>query len=95
MIKNFNVPILKLDGTEFDDKPTLQSISVLALTTPVRSDESVDINRKLSLYRLAQRLTLDEEVDVTAEDIVLIKDRISKVIQNVVVIGRAFDLLEV
>lgn len=92
---DLKVPILKLDGTEFEDKPTLQSVVVLALTTPIRSDESIDINSKLSSYRLACKLAINEEVDITAEDIVLIKERIGKVIQNVVVIGRVFDLLDV
>lgn len=94
MIKNFNVPILKLDGTEFDDKLTLQTVTLLSLITPIRSDESKDTNYKLSLYRLAQKINSSHEVDITAEDIVLIKDRISTVMQNIVVIGRAFDMLE-
>lgn len=95
MLINLSSSILKLDDTEFDDKLTLQAVIILALTTIIRSDESTKIEHKIKLYKLAQKISQSAEVDLTAEDIVLIKDRIAATIQNVVVIGRAFDLLEV
>ena len=91
---NLDVPILQLDGTEFSDKPTLKIICFLSVTTPIKSDETLTAADKIRLYRLAQRIAGDSVVDLDAEDVALLKDRISKVIAHVVVLGRAFDMLE-
>ena len=91
---NLNQPILQLDGTEFSDKPTLKIICFLAVTTPLKTDEALAAAEKLRLYRLAQKIAADSVADFDAEDIALLKDRICKVIAHVVVLGRAFDMLE-
>lgn len=96
MKRNLNAPILQLDGTEFPgkNKQTLQSVCFVALTTPQEDDGSLNAETKMSLYRLAQKIVKGGEVELTAEEIALLKDRIGKVFVHVVVLGRAFELLE-
>ena len=91
---NLDVPILQLDGTEFSDKPTLKIICFLSVTTPLKSDESLAAEQKIRLYRLAQRIAGAGVVDLDSEDITLLKDRIAKAVAHIVVIGRAFDMIE-
>lgn len=91
---DLNSPILQLDGTEFGDKLTLKSVCFLAVTTPHKDDEGMAVDLRMRLYRLAQRLVAGGISDFDAEDIALLKERIGKTIAPVVIMGRAFDLLE-
>lgn len=94
MKRNLDAPILQLDGSEFSDKATLGTVCFSAVVAVIPADQNSDITQKIALYNLAQILAKGGEVDLTSEDIVLLKDRVGKVISNVIAIGRVFELLE-
>ena len=95
MKRNLDVEILQLDGGSFADFPTLRAVCSVALVTPHRSDESKTLIEKLVLYRLAQKIiAAPEEVDLSSEDIVLLKGRVNLIINSIVIVGRVHDLLE-
>lgn len=94
MKRNLDALILQLDGNPFEDKATLKTVVFMAVTTPLQADQHDSVDQKIRLYTLAQKVYQGGEVDLSAEDISLIKDRIGKVFNHVVVIGRAFELLE-
>jgi hypothetical protein len=94
MKRNFSTPILKIDGTAFDDKPTLATVSFMALTANLPGDDRMTGEQKVKLYKLAHLVVHAGGVkEVTAEDIALLKDRIGKAF-GVLVVGAAWDLLE-
>lgn len=94
MKRNLDAPILDLEGRPFEDQATLKTVSFLAATASLPSDQNLSVSSKLELYSLAQKLHTGGEVDLTAEEISLLKDRIGKTFASVIVIGRAFELLE-
>lgn len=94
MKRNLDARILQIDETEFPDKPTLKIIAFMGVTTPVQGDVHLDIKVKLEMYRLAHVIAKGGIAEFTAEDVVLIKDRIGKVCANIVTIGRCFDILD-
>lgn len=94
MKRDFDALILKLDGEPFEDKATLKTVAFLSVTTPLQEDSMLPVEQKMKLYGLAQKVHRGGIVDLSAEDMALLKSRIGSVFNNVVVIGRAFDLLE-
>lgn len=94
MKRNLEAPILDLDGKPLPDEATLKSVLFLAVTTPQKDDDRLDVKKKLELYSLAQKVHAGGEVDFTAEEIAALKDRVAKVFVHVVVVGRTFELLE-
>lgn len=94
MKRNLDTLILNIDGQPFEDSATLKTVCFLAATATLPTDQNAPIANKLALYALAQKLHIGGEVDLTAEEIALLKERIGKAFASVVVIGRAFELLE-
>lgn len=94
MKRNLDLPITQLDGTEFKEKLTLQKICFSSIISVLPSDESLDITTKLKFYQLAKKISEPSPVELSAEDLTLLKERIGKVCAHVVVIGKAFELLD-
>lgn len=94
MKRDFNTAILNLEGLPFEDNATLKTVSLIALTTPLTGDDQLSLPEKLDFYLLAQKLCRGGILDITSEEISILKARIGLAFNHVVVIGRAFDLLE-
>ncbi len=89
VMKNF-------DGSEIKDrdKPvTLRSVCVNALTVPEAPGAAVSGEEKLKRYMLAQRIYGEDEVDLTAEQVTLIKTLVS-VSYGAIVSGQVWLLLD-
>ena len=81
---------LILDG----DKPwTLKNVIGQSLLSTFQGDEKLEGQKKYQLYQLGLKLEKESSVELTAEEIALIKDRISKGF-TVLVMGQAWDMLE-
>lgn len=93
MQRDFSHAILKIDGTEFEDKPTLGTVSFLALTTQLPSDRDMSGAKKVQLYALAQKVHAGGVQDMTAEELSTLKDRIGQAF-GVLVVGAAWKLLD-
>lgn len=93
MKRNLDLPILQLDGQPFKDDPTLGTVCFLAVTGSLPNDERQDGAQKMRLYGLAQKVHGGGVVDLTAEDVALLKERIGRAF-TVLVVGRAYELLE-
>ena len=93
MKRNLETVMTDIHGKPYDDVTTLGKICLLAFQTPARSDEALTGPEKLAQYVLATKLVKGGTVDLSAEDITLIKDRLAKTIQALAY-GRACELLE-
>ena len=93
MKRDFDTVLLNLMGKPFDDNATLQTVCLMVLTAQLDSDRSQSVQAKLACYKLAQKLLPGGIVDVTSEEITLLKDRVGAMC-SVIVVGRVFDLLE-
>jgi len=96
-----NVVLKTLDGKGLKDNDgndnvvdaTLKMAIINALLSPVQKESGVD---KVNKYELAKRVystTVDELVELSAEDITLIKNRIGEVYPPLIV-GQIYNLLE-
>lgn len=94
MIRDFNAPLKNLDGEPFEDLETLHRIALFACTTVLPKDQHQSMEEKIKLYGLAQKIHPGGEIELTAEQIVLLKTRIAAFPLSPIAIGRAIDLLE-
>jgi len=94
MKRNLEQAVTKIDGTDFPERVTLGAVCFAAATAPLPEDERKGLEEKMALYRLASRISVGGEMDMSAEDLVLLKDRIGKSIKFIELIGRTIDLLE-
>ena len=97
MLRNFCQDLLDLDGEPLKDPAgvtvTLQNASVNALLANDQN-ENPDGVEKAKRFALAMKIhNVKEPVDVTAEEIALVKKLIGKV-YTALVVGRAYELLE-
>lgn len=68
------------DGTITDMDCSLRAAILMALITPLQADAQMPAQKKLQLYRLAQKINGAENViDLPAEDVAAIKERASLV----------------
>lgn len=78
-------------GSEVD--ATLGIISAEALLANTEDQRGAPAEEKLSRWKLAQRIHGAKVIDVTAEDIVLLKRAINAAF-SVAIVGPAFELLD-
>lgn len=91
---DLSTQILNLDGKPFEDGATLRTMAFAAVTAALPDDQNKDLQHKLRLYALAQTIYAGGMVDLTAEDVALIKDRAARTFAHVVALGRMCDILE-
>ena len=94
---NFQQEILGMDGKPLKDEKDasllLENIAVNALLAATQDDKADGV-AKAKRFALAMKINnVTEPVEVTAEEITMIKDLVGKVYMTLVV-GRAYDLLE-
>jgi hypothetical protein len=92
--------ILQLDGTavtNLDGSPLiLRSVIVSGLVNPIQSlDMNLDAVKKVELFTLAQKVTASDQVELTVDELALIRKRIAAVQPPIsyVIVGRALGLL--
>jgi hypothetical protein len=97
MRRDFTQPILNLDGTpgKVGDEPiTLQTLAMSALNTITEEDRTLTGSERAKRFDIMQRIyARPREVDLTAEQITLLKNLIGKMFAPLAV-GRAYELLE-
>jgi len=93
---NFNQPIKQLDGKVVKDSTgelTLKSIAIGALSN-IGQDENPSAEEKVKWYDLTLKIyNAKGELDVSVEDVALLKARIGKGFVPLVV-GRAYEMLD-
>lgn len=92
---NFDSQLVHLDGVALktNDVPlTLKGASIEALMTLVESDRKASGEVKFKRYELAVKVKGGGEVEVTPEEIVMLKERIGEV-YGPAVVGPAYKLL--
>ena len=78
-----------VDGNAID--ATMKMVIVNAILSPVKDESGVD---KVKKYELAKKVYASDEVELTAEEISLIKERVGEGFAPIVV-GQIFELLKV
>jgi len=99
MLVNVNQPLKTMDGQVMKDNDgqgnaidaTVKLALVNAVLSPVQNEKGVD---KVLKFELAKRIYKADEVDLTAEEISLIKERVGEVFPAVIV-GQIYELLKV
>jgi hypothetical protein len=69
---------------------TLKMALVNSILSPVQKESGID---KVKKFNLAQRVYKDDEVELTAEDITLIKERVGETFAPIIV-GQVWNILE-
>ena len=94
---NFDTEILDLANAPIingDKHLDLATIATNALLTPqAAADQNVPTEEKVRRFRLAQKVTNGGTLDMSLEDLVLLKEIIGKAYPPLVV-GRAFEILD-
>lgn len=72
---------------------TLCAALFRAMNTTFDSDNGMPAEKQRSLYLLTMKVAPGGEVDLSAEDIVLLKERVSKAF-HFMIVGRCHDLLD-
>ncbi|QOR55296.1 MAG: hypothetical protein SHS37scaffold220_65 [Phage 67_12] len=93
MNRNFDAPMLSLDGKPYTDGATLKTVVFSAIQAQVPHDEKMTVDQKMKLYVLAGKVAKGGVVEVTAEDLSLMKERVGLVYPPLTM-GEAFRLLE-
>lgn len=84
---DFTPLVTNIDGTKLDGAPSVRDACVTALTTSMEGDHALASTQKFQFGLLAQKIALGEDVvDVTAEEITVLKDRVGKGYSPVVVL---------
>lgn len=98
MLVKVNVPLLTMDGQVMKDNVDGQAVDatvkmaiVNGVLSPVQNESGVDKVRK---YELATKVFINDEVDLTVDEITLIKDRVGEVFAPIIV-GQIYELLKV
>ena len=86
--------VLKDDkGIEVEDG-SLKTLLVNALFSNLKGDETLDGKKKYEMYTLSKKISeAEEEVELSAEEITLLKDRVGKA-YVVLFMGQIWDMLE-
>lgn len=92
MKRNFDAPMLQLDGTPYSDGATLKSVAFAAISASIPGDEHQPVDEKMALYALAGKVVKGGIVDVDTNDLALLEKRIGKAYPALVV-GEAFRLI--
>lgn len=86
-------PVLVKDGEE-SVPMKLSNVCVNALLTATEGDKKQSGEDKFKNYHLAQKLHEKSEVELEAEEVAKLKERVSKVFPSPLVVGQAWDMLE-
>lgn len=83
MKRNFNIAIKNINNEDMPDQTgkfvTMCEVCLTALLVPQEGDDRLDGKKKYELVELAFKINQGDEADLTAEEIVMLKQRISKV----------------
>lgn len=97
MLVKINVPLTTLDGQTMKDNvdgqavdATVKTAIVNAVLAPVQKESGIE---KVKKFNLAQRIYKDDEVELTAEEVSLIKACVGENFAPIVV-GQIWNLLE-
>ena len=97
MLVKVNVPLKTLDGQTMKDNidgqvvdATLKLIAVNAILSPVQKESGIE---KVKKFNLAQRIYDNDTVELSVEEVSLIKERIGELFPPLVV-GQAFKMLD-
>lgn len=88
---DLNQPLYELNGNEVKDFDLKKAcVDCLMLSDP---EEKVDGQTKLERYTLGLVINKGGEVDLTAEQITKLKERVGKY-ANTIIVGQVYELLE-
>ncbi|PYE31213.1 hypothetical protein C8J37_11210 [Rhizobium sp. PP-WC-1G-195] len=84
---DFSPVVTTVEGTPLKGAPSIREAAITALTMSVDSDVNLPPARKFELGLLAQKIALgSSNLEVSAEEIATIKDRVGKAYGTVVVL---------
>lgn len=91
VLKNMNGAALKdIDENGVTIDATLRRTLVNAVLTPIQNESGIE---KVKKYELAKRIYTNDEVELTDEEIKLLKNRVGESFGPIVV-GQVFEILE-
>lgn len=90
---DFSKPLKNLDGSVSEGAPLLRDVSIRALVETLDSDRNKSGEDKFKRAVLAQRLLGSSDIEVSVEEVSLIKQRIGEFFAPVLVYG-AWKILE-
>lgn len=93
MKKNFEEAMLDHEGKPYTDGLTLKTVALTALTMEAIGDERMTASDKVKIFLLATKLAPGGTIDLSVEELTLLRERIGKTIRPIAC-GYAFKLLD-
>ena len=81
------------DGQIITNPVTFRNILLHVVDSPLQGDESMDSKSKLRLWRLGQKIALEDECNFAAEDVTFILERANRIF-GAAVYGRLVEALD-
>ena len=75
------------------DPLTMKIVCTNSLLTPAQEDKNIDGNEKAKRFELAMRIYTEDEIDLSIDELKLLKDLIGK-LYTPLVVGRAYQILD-
>jgi hypothetical protein len=88
-----DAPITDLEDKPFPDGATLRTVLLGACLNTLRADELMDAKQKVELYLLSKKIASKGDADLAIEEVALLKDRVGKA-YNPLVVGRVYEILD-
>ena len=93
MKRNLDAKLLDLDNQPFGDGATLKSVAFMVLSAPLEGDDKISLETKMKQYTLLQAVHKGGTVELSAEDITLLKSRAPRCL-SLIAMGRFCEMLE-
>jgi hypothetical protein len=97
MKRDFNQTFTTLEGQPIKDgdkELTLREAALASLQAVFQEDRSLSGTEKIRRYTLALRIHAGDPVELTAEDVTLIKDLINRAYGHPAVVAQAWQMLD-
>lgn len=94
MKRNLSVALRDLEGKPFADAETLRDLVYFALRVTLPIDEKSSLAEKRKVFDLTVRVVQGGVIDVSADELKMILDRLNLAAPNPIVCGIACGLLE-
>jgi len=91
---NLDKVLVDLAGQPLEPRITLGDVLLTAATAGIPEDQGASGEKKMKLYRLAQKISKDGTSHLTAEEVTMIKSRVNAVYPSPLLYGQVSDLID-
>lgn len=91
--KGKEIPVLDENGQKTEDSMTLQSLAESSLLATFADERDLAVEEKVKRFKLFNKISANPDVEMTAEEVVLLKKCIGK-LGGPLLVGRAYEIID-